>query len=221
MASFADKPELLESFRDGRREALELVYRENVRAVDGYIRALVRGSGRTEFGRFGDVADLIQEIFVRAFSPGARRNYDGERDFVPYLMTIARNCFIDRLRVAGREVPWSDEELLSLADEALREPEQPLDLRTLAVVNTFVRDLPLKLKGVYEQRFVLGKSQEQSSDALGISRRAIRTAEGRLRKGLRKALVRGGISLNDLPDAPVDFSTRTPAALVRGGGGRT
>jgi RNA polymerase sigma-70 factor (ECF subfamily) len=219
MASFADAPGLLAGFREGRREALELVYRENVRAVDNYVRALARASGRRELGRSGDVADLIQEIFVRVFSPAARRNYDGARDFVPYLMTIARNCFIDRLRVSGREVLWTDQELVRLADQALREPEEAPDARTLGLLNAYIRGLPEELKGVYEQRFVLGKSQEESSAALGISRRAVRTGEGRLRTGLRKALVRGGINLRDLPNERVDFPTRPAASLVRGGGG--
>src|SRR5262245_30045393 len=84
-------PELLSAFRDGRRPALELVYREYVRAIDVYLRALARHAGAVEFAQASAIQDLLQETFIRAFSCSARRCYDETRDFAPYLKTIARN----------------------------------------------------------------------------------------------------------------------------------
>jgi DNA-directed RNA polymerase specialized sigma24 family protein len=48
--------------------------------------------------------DLVQEVFIRAFSGRVRECFDGIRDFRPYLNTIARNCFLDTVRKHGREV---------------------------------------------------------------------------------------------------------------------
>jgi DNA-directed RNA polymerase specialized sigma24 family protein len=50
------------------------------------------------------IADLVQEVFVRAFSTDARHAYDGRREYGHYLAAIARNCFIDLLRARRREI---------------------------------------------------------------------------------------------------------------------
>jgi RNA polymerase sigma-70 factor, ECF subfamily len=51
-----------------------------------------------------NVEDLVQDSFMRAFSPPARAAYDGIRDYGPYLLTIVRNTVADALRVRQREV---------------------------------------------------------------------------------------------------------------------
>jgi RNA polymerase sigma factor (sigma-70 family) len=212
----AEDPELLRAYREGRRDALERVYRHYVCVVERYLRALAHASNDATLGQADAVADLLQEVFVRAFSAGARRGYDGLRDFGPYLNTIARNCFLDALRASGRAAAkhWRD---LSLAvEEVSQAPERWCEPRTFAVLNAYVDALPAALRGVYEQRFVQGKSQEEASAALSLSRRAIRTAEKKLRNGLRKALVRAGISLRELGDSAAieDFSTRISPPVV-------
>ena len=218
LAGLADDPELLKGFREGRREALERIYRDNVRAVDGYLRTLARASGHTGLAQTSWIADLIQEVFIRAFSTAARKSYDGVRSFVPYLLTITRNTFIDCLRASGREIPKSAAELAVLVEQTTDAPEPGLDGPTLSLLEAYVRGLPPGLEAVYHQRFVLGRSQEVASAALGISRSAIRTAEDRLRKGLRKALVRAGVRLRDLADQGEEFPTRLRPAPVRPGG---
>ena len=52
-----------------------------------------------------DLADLVQEVFMRAFSREGRQAYDGLRDYGPYLFAIARNVLVDWARVRGREIP--------------------------------------------------------------------------------------------------------------------
>jgi RNA polymerase sigma-70 factor (ECF subfamily) len=216
---FANDRELLLSFRAGRREALERVYRAYVRSVDRALRAMARRSGHADLAQPSAIADLLQEIFVRAFSPAARSAYDGVRDFGPYLMTITRNCFFDLLRAAGRELPTRPEDLMTAADADAAEPDAGCDPKVHAVLAAYVRDLPAPLEQVYRQRFVLGQSQIEASASLGLSRRAIRTAEDRLRRGLRRALVQAGISLRELHEPVVDFPPRIPAAAVSHKGG--
>lgn len=216
MTLLHDDRELLAAFREGRRDALERVYRHYVRAVDNHVRALARATGNPEMAQRSAVADMVQEVFVKAFAVNARRAYDGVRDFGPYLMTVARNCFVDALRARGREVLQNIDELAESL-EGTAEPAEPTsDPKTQAAVAQYLRDLPEPLRAAYEQRFVFGKSQEEAAAALGLSRRGFRTAEDRLRRGLRKALVRAGISLRELDAAPKDFSTRVAAPAVLG-----
>jgi RNA polymerase sigma-70 factor (ECF subfamily) len=221
MSVFRDHPELLSAFREGRREALERVYRAYVREVDAYLRAQARAAACSELGHASAIADIVQEVFIRAFSAQARRGFDGLRDFGPYLTAIARNCFVDALRARGREVLKAPEQLSLIVDEPPAEVPRWCEPTILSVLTAYLRELPADLNGVYEQRFTLGQSQEEASAALGISRRTLRTAETHLRRGLRQALIRAGISLRE-PQAhpPPDFSTRIAAPAVVVGKGR-
>jgi RNA polymerase sigma factor (sigma-70 family) len=194
MTIFRDRPALLVSFRLGERAALELVYRAYVGSIERYLRALARRAGSRDLGQASVIADLVQEVFVRAFSASGRNAYDGVREYAPYLITIARNCFVDVQRSRGRELATNPQELwLALCDVPEVAPRWYEPTAT-AVVSVFVGCLEPHLKDVYEQRFVLGRSQEAASTALGLSRRAIRTAEKRLQVQLRRALFRAGIS---------------------------
>jgi RNA polymerase sigma factor (sigma-70 family) len=215
---FKTHPELLPAFREGDRRALETVYRFYVHQIEKYLRSLARSTGTTALRQPSAVADLLQTVFVRAFSDGGRRAYDGLRDYAPYLATIARNCFIDLSRECGREVITSPDELVDIADGSAEDDESPIDPKVAGVVRTYVESLVDPPKGVYEQRFVRGLSQEQTSANLGLSRRAVRTAEKRLRQGLRKALSRAGISLRELDDIMKNSPARIArSAVVLGG----
>ena len=186
-------PQLLLDFRAGKPAALETIYRHYVRGVDIYLRALARSAGSAERAQPSAIADLLQEVFIRAFSSNARMAYDGQRDFAPYLNTIARNCFIDTLRRGKKE------RLLGLSASAVALEELPISTQeqyepvVIAVLESYLSELPAPLRGVYEQRFELGASQEAACDKLGISRRSLRTAEEHLRSGLRKALLLAGV----------------------------
>jgi RNA polymerase sigma factor (sigma-70 family) len=191
MPLFHDVPGLLVAFREGKPEALSTVYRHYVRSVDGYLRALARRAGTPDLCQVSAVADLLQEVFIRAFSSNARLAYDGLRDFGPYLNTIARNCFIDTLRKRRIEVPLGIEELE--AEESKSGDLDDYDPKIVAVLETYLRQLSDPEKRVYELRFELGRSQEAACEVLGMSRRSLRTSEERLRKGLRKALFMAGV----------------------------
>src|SRR5262245_53129315 len=188
---FDEAPGLLMAFREGKPEALSTVYRHYVRSVDGYLRALARRAGTQELCQASAVADLLQDVFIRAFSPSARLGYDGLRDFGPYLNTIARNCFIDTLRKRRIEVPLGIEELE--AGEAGGGGLDDYDPKVVAVLESYLRDLSEPEKRVYEARFVHGRTQEGACEALGVTRRSLLTSEERLRKGLRKALFMAGL----------------------------
>jgi len=193
MCFFAENPEFLGAFRAGERHVLDRLYRAEVRPVERYVHSLCRAAGARELSQPGTFTDLLQEIFIRAFSPNARQAYDGVRDYERYLCAIARNCFIDTLRTRGREVLVAPEALWLDLDEPSLEPEVPYDPRVRGVLSAYLDGLAPPLERVYRQRFVLGRSQDEAGAALGLSRRQLRTAEQRLRGGLRRALLLAGL----------------------------
>jgi RNA polymerase sigma factor (sigma-70 family) len=217
VALFHDRPELLAAFRDGRRDVLGRVYSMYALSIERYLRVLALAARGGE-GVQASVADLVQEVFIRAFSPNARRAYDGVRDYRSYLTAIARNCHIDMLRGSSREVLTDPADLPSDLD-TFPEPDDWCEPKILVVLNAYLDDLSDTLRCVYEQRFVLAKSQAQASSDLGISRRALRTSEQKLRKGLRRALVRAGILLRDLGPSKEVFSTERPRVAMTSRGG--
>lgn len=84
------------------------------------------------------------------------------------------------------------------SEDAPGEGEPLVDPRVTSVLSAYLATLPPPLLGVYEQRFVLGNSQENACSALGVTRRRLRTDEERLKSGLRRALMSHGILRGDL-----------------------
>ena len=105
---FAGKPELLVRFRQGDTAALETVYWAYVDRMARVVQAVANtiSAVRGERVRFGsaELGDLVQEVFVRAFSPASRRRYDCSRPYGPYLGQIARNVVVDHWRKTRRLV---------------------------------------------------------------------------------------------------------------------
>jgi RNA polymerase sigma factor (sigma-70 family) len=197
MPIFRGKPDLLRGFREGDRSALELVYRAYVDKVTGIVRfgfrlpesAVVAAGLR---GNASEVADVVQEIFVKAFGRAARASFDGLREYGPYLYAIARNVLADWSRRAGRELPTLASELERASDESWVPSDEELgpwaDPSTLARVRGYLEGLDAELRRVHETRYVAGLSQREAADQLGVGRQTLRTLEGRLRSGLRRAL---------------------------------
>jgi RNA polymerase sigma-70 factor (ECF subfamily) len=182
---------LLRAFKKGDPDALEAVYRHHVGEVESWLRGALLRVGRLTPA---DLGDLVQDVFLRAFSDAARASYDGLREYPPFLMTIARNLFIDWARRAGREIPSSD--FLDDALDKARPAEgdaPPFEPAVVAVVSAFLASLPEELRRVHHQRFVLATPQRQAADALGISRQSLRTLEKKLMAGLRDRLRAAGI----------------------------
>jgi RNA polymerase sigma-70 factor, ECF subfamily len=183
MPFLRSRPELLAAFRTGERDALEQVYWAYVERVEAFLRRGVAGMRPQP----SEIADLLQDVFIRAFGERGRKSYDGLRDYAPYVVTIARNALVDRARQSGREVPV-DETIDELAAPT-SDPEQPWAApATLQLVDAYLARLPPALLQVHQQRFVRGLSQREASATLGISRQQLRTRETQLRAGLEEAL---------------------------------
>jgi RNA polymerase sigma-70 factor, ECF subfamily len=201
MPIFRGKPDLLRGFRAGERAALETIYRAHVDKVTSIIRfGFQPRDGQSSVPGLrvhaAETADLVQEVFAKAFTAPARRSFDGLREYGPYLYAIARNVLADWGRRAGRELPTEQRRLQQEAEDSWVPGDDELvpwaDAGTIALVSRYLDGLDDDLRRVHRARFVEGLSQRDAADRLGVGRQALRTLEGRLRDGLRRALERRG-----------------------------
>jgi RNA polymerase sigma factor (sigma-70 family) len=190
---FDGEPLLLEAFRAGEDAALAVIYRRYSEALGAHLAVLARATGTLELAQPSAVADLLQEVFARAFSENARSSYDERRPYGPYLHAIAKNCFIDLLRKRRRDLACELHDPASLDLDPSAAEEDEFERTLLPVVESYVSGLPAPLRDVYEQRFAIGLTQKAACDVLGITRRTLRTAEAHLKRGVREALFVAGV----------------------------
>lgn len=189
---------LVDDFRRGDPEAWKQIYDFYSRRVERQVKALARSSLNPRVWQPSLVGDIVQETFVRAFACSARYSFDPNRAYTPYLMAIAKNCFIDALRATSREILLEPDALAQRLDIETCETQAHHEPKLTRALSTYIDSLPTPLRAVYEQRIGLGRSQEATCVVLGLSRRKLRTAEQRLRQRLRKDLAAAGLSLSEL-----------------------
>ena len=187
--------ELVRAFRQGDRDALTRVYRLYVADVERVVRTALISVKAFSASNF---ADVVQEVFLRAFSQNGRASYDGLREYKPYLLVIARNVVLDWARRTGKEIPAGvvPESLVSDGTEGVLTEPAVFDPATVAVAAGYVESLPAELRAVHERRFVLAEPQRKAAVGLGISRQNLRTLEKKLVTGLRQALRRAGLNVS-------------------------
>jgi RNA polymerase sigma factor (sigma-70 family) len=183
---FAYDAEFLERFRAGRHDALERIYRAYVGEVEVCVRRVLSRK-RADASATLDLRDVTQDVFVHAFGERARRAFDGTRAYGPFLGTLSRNLALDSVRKRRREVVMGTLDALEVVTEA--EPTSGTDEASEALAD-YVKSLPELLQAVYEQRYVSCRTQQQASQALGLSRQQLRTLEQRFARGLSCLLAR-------------------------------
>jgi RNA polymerase sigma factor (sigma-70 family) len=191
---------LLDAFRHGDPEALALVYRSYVDDVSRLVRQGFYLDDHIFVGGIRETAlqlDVIQEVFVRSFTPGARMAYDGLRPFRPYLLRIAKNLMVSRTRSREHQAPTIQmtEEILDGALEAVPSSEEASTLRPFReAAAEYLAQLEPNLRRFVALRFEEEHSQNEVAREMGLSRRNVRTMEEKLRSGLREHLRRRGLS---------------------------
>jgi RNA polymerase sigma factor (sigma-70 family) len=203
------RPELDFGFREGNTAVLDAVYRTYVEPVQQHLRSLTWRLKRNSVPEPA-IEDMVQDTFLRALSPKARMTYDSNREYLPYLKAIATNCLRDFLRTSGQQVPTNPIE--TGVDDCTDTPESD-DPKLRGIIQTTVNGLPTELRAVFDQRFLLGRSQAVASAALGITRSALRTKEKQLRHGLHKELQSKGVVVTEvLPTERAAREKLSPAA---------
>ncbi len=197
MPIFEGDRALLDAFRQGERQALEKVYRTYIDDVLKLVRCgFVSGAARVQGQPTVEgQLELAQEIFARAFSERARLGYDGLRPYRPFLIRLAKNLIIDRLRTSGREISVEDLDDSVLEEpEDGRTPEERIHWQRLSeATQAYLKDQPPTLRRFIELRFMEERSQYEVLKILGITRRRVRTLEKQALSGLQAYLEEKGL----------------------------
>lgn len=137
-------------------------------------------------GNAEDAEDASQEIFLRAYT--RLESFDRQRRFSTWLLSIASNYCIDRLR--RRRFSW-----LTLDDAAFavptkeRGPERTaLDHEQQAIVQRALQKLPENYRTVTVLRYWSDLSYEEISKVTGLPESTIKTRLHRARHMLAEAL---------------------------------
>jgi RNA polymerase sigma factor (sigma-70 family) len=186
-------------FREGRRDALERIYREHVAGVVAFLRSGFMYTTNDTPTRFPGVRDslelesFVQEVFARAFAERARLAYDGLRPYGAFLNGIAKNIILDHLRRQARhgEV-LTGPETLDATPTAPSDPEMSEDERRgRELVQEFLsttcddRDRTL-----YALRYDRELSQVDAAREAGLTRIQVRRWETKFRDRLLRFLKR-------------------------------
>ena len=213
MTLLVENRPLLLKFREGDPAALRIVFEHYGPIVTALLRggfSFQAGEQRVRFGGFErifDLEDILQEVFRRAFSDGARQSYDGLRPYKAYLGAITRNAVINDYQAKRRQLDryqievdaaesddWSAAHDPMVAHGAVTgQPHRDLEaaeLRTL--IQGFRDDLTGREREVFRLRFEEGLSHTQIEAQSGLSASKIKTSEARIKKALLRHVKRHG-----------------------------
>lgn len=162
--------------RDGDRSALEFLFRRYANRVFGFAHSLLRSREEAE--------EVVTDTFLRVFrfAPDLR----GQGSFENWLLRIARNLCLDRLRRPR---------LLTLPLDGLGDssslllPADQVDRTGLrCLVEQALDRLPEEYRVALALRDVQGLSAREAAEVTGKTEVAFRSLHQRARKALRDAL---------------------------------
>jgi RNA polymerase sigma factor (sigma-70 family) len=200
---------LLAAYRAGETWAFEAIYRRYVESVRCFLRGGFSFASQGRMCRFRgagagvDLDGIVQEVFARVFAPATRANYDGERPFKNYAFSIAKNLVLRELgrreRVsaldhteAAEAAPSSHRVASGLLPEQHSPEKLTADAQLSAITGQFVASLTGVERDLFEQRFVVGATQEAAAETMGVTRARVKSVEADLRTRFMAVLHEGG-----------------------------
>lgn len=205
---FLENPKLLQFFRQGKPDALTAVYRHYINDLERFFhKGFFNASTQTHVIGFQNREihrELIQDIFIKAFAPPARENYDGLRPYKSYILTIAKNTAIDYARKHPTDalayLSTEYDESVNIYDAksnpATPTPEEDsIHWKTCAsAADAYVQTLNIPLQTFVQLRFEQELPQRDIAKTMNISRWKVRAYEKKVIGGLRKHLRYKGLS---------------------------
>jgi RNA polymerase sigma-70 factor (ECF subfamily) len=151
-----------------------LVAVRHYRQIHGYAAAILRNPD--------DAEDVTQDAFERYWRQGG--NVKNPRH---WLLRVTRNLCLDRLRVADRNVPHADEQVI--ADPTGRDPEWHYSQAQLSTeLEQLVRTLPEPQRSLIVLFDLQGMTGAQCAEILGINVNQVKVYLHRARRRLRQQL---------------------------------
>jgi RNA polymerase sigma-70 factor, ECF subfamily len=216
--------QLLQRFRAGERESLDVVFRHYAPRLSALVeRGLSTRGGRIRATSPFEVGAVVQEAFTRAFTEKARNSYDGSSDYLQYLAAIARNELLNQQR--DREDSTASDVLEMQLGEgpvagfpvgtAPLPPDQAAEENELkGLVEAFVKQRDQREREVFRVRFEQHLTQDDAAAVLGLTRIQVRRVEARLRRDLFTHLRERGY-LDRAEPAESSLVTAAPAGAHR------
>lgn len=170
--------QLLDRYRQGDPQAIEILLSRHRRRVLDYIHMMVRDRDTAQ--------DIYQETLIKVMQFIDRGRYTDNGKFVSWMLRIAHNQAIDHFRRLKQENTTSEAsagyDILNTTrfsdhtiEDSLVGEQIEQDVRKL------VASLPEEQREVVEMRYYRGMSFRDIADATGVS---INTALGRMRYAL-------------------------------------
>lgn len=166
----------VERVREGDRTAVEVLFRQYAPRVFGLAHALLRSREEAE--------EVVTDAFLRVIRSAAELR--GQERFETWLLRIARNLCLDRLRRPRLlTLPLEGEGEVS----ALLTPADQMDRTTLrCLVEQALDRIPEEYRVALVLRDVQGLSAREAAEVTGKPETAFRSLHQRARRALRDVL---------------------------------
>lgn len=169
---------LMLRFRDGDRQAFELLYQRHKTALFRYLQRMCRSPETAD--------DLFQEVWSRVILSAER--YQVRAQFKTYLFRIAHNCAIDHFRHSGRQPVDHAHDVSELQDalpgRAHEQPEaQASEQELRADFRRALQELPAEQRETFVLYEESGLGLEEIGNITGVP---METAKSRLRYAVTK-----------------------------------
>jgi len=177
---------LVERVQRGDKNAFNLLVTKYQHKVANLVSRYVKNQG--------DVPDIVQEAFIKAYR--ALPNFRGDSAFYTWLYRIAVNCAKNQLVSSGRKPPGSDIEIEDAevydSGEALRENASPekilLTNEIKKVIFNTIEQLPEDLKTAINLRELEGLSYEEIATVMECPVGTVRSRIFRARDAVDKKI---------------------------------
>lgn len=172
----------------GDSASYELLVRRYNQRLYRVVRAILRDDSEVE--------DVMQETYLAAYRHLS--GFAGRARFSTWLIRIAINGALDRLRKSGRFVPFDPNlaetraRLQHARDVArARDPEQQTGQRELGrMLEVAIEALPAPYRTAYVMRELEGMPAADAAECLGVEEATVKTRVHRAKRLLREALCR-------------------------------
>jgi RNA polymerase sigma-70 factor (ECF subfamily) len=178
-----DEIELIELALDGDRDSFSQLMHRYAGAVYGLAYRML--------GNAQDAEDASQEIFLRAYANLAR--FDRSRRFSTWLLSIASNHCVDRLRRQRYSWLTLDDVAYTLPDTQRGPEAQALQQEQRKTVQRALEQLPENYRLVTVLRYWQDLSYQEIAEVTGLTESTIKTRLHRARHMLAGTLAALGV----------------------------
>lgn len=175
------EPDWIKAAQRGDRKAMDHLVRAHQDRVYGF---LYRMSNDRDLA-----LDLAQETFLKAFK--ALGGFKPEATMGPWLLAIARNCFLDHVRRSAPELKSGQGDAFEDAGAGAEDPAL-LRLASDTGIMDALQHVPSPLREALVLRHIEDLSYEQIAEALEAPLGTVKTWLHRGRTSLRNLLEKGG-----------------------------